>query len=291
MTKHHTATKDEYFQNLSTTPSLSWPAVILFLGGVLIFCLSCIAAIEGTIPFALAAVLNGFGLYLFFSIMHEALHDKVSTNKRVNDLLGRISLFMLIPFAPLEIARWIHLKHHAHTTCANDPDNFMHHGKWWVLPLRWANFDLYYARYFVEDLMAGNSVVRRHAPAVGIYICVLISIVIAFVYFGYGFEFFMLYFIASRIGLGLTGFVFVFLPHHPADISAHDDKYKASTVRQGCEWLLTPLMAFHNYHLIHHVFPTAPFYNYLKIWHLRYDEITSKEPAIQSAFGLKPVNR
>ena len=117
------------------------------------------------------------------------------------------------------------------------------------------------------------------------------SIAAAFVYFGYGFEFFMLYFIPSRIGLGLTGFVFVFLPHHPADISAHDDKYKASTVRQGWEWLLTPLMAFHNYHLINHVFPNVPFYNYLKIWHLQYDEITSKEPALQSAFGLKPVNR
>mgnify|MGYP003709843697 CR=1 FL=1 len=95
----------------------------------------------------------------------------------------------------------------------------------------------------------------------------------------------------TGIGLALVGFVFVFLPHHPADISAHDNKYQASTVRQGWEWLLTPLMVFQNYHLIHHLYPNVPFYNYLKIWNLKRDELTPKRPAIQTAFGLRPVNR
>ena len=221
--------KEKYLRTLSKTPLLSWPAVIFFLAGSLIFGLTSFSAINGNTPYLLATLINGICLYFFFSLLHESIHETVSTNKLVNELLGRISLFFLVPLAPLEIARWIHLNHHAHTACADDPDNFMHHGKWWVLP--------------------------------------------------------------SRIGLALVGFVFVFLPHHPADISAHDNKYQASTVRQGWEWLLTPLMVFQNYHLIHHLYPNVPFYNYLKIWHLRYDEITSKEPALQTAFGLKPVNR
>ena len=123
------------------------------------------------------------------------------------------------------------------------------------------------------------------------FVKLIISIITAFVILGLGYEFLLLWVLPSRIGLALVGFVFVFLPHHPADISAHDNKYQASTVRQGWEWILTPLMVFQNYHLIHHLYPNVPFYNYLKIWHLRYDELTSKEPALQTAFGLKPVNR
>tara|TARA_Y100000815_G_scaffold255477_1_gene262376 strand:- start:259 stop:1083 length:825 start_codon:yes stop_codon:yes gene_type:complete len=270
---------------------LSWPAVILFLAGSLIFGLTSFSAINGNIPFLLATLINGVCLYFFFSLLHESIHETVSTNKLVNDLLGRISLFMLVPLAPLEIARWIHLNHHGHTTCDNDPDNFMHHGKWWVLPLRWANFDVYYISIFVKEWLKGGPVARRHGFSVLVYVTILLSIITAFVTLGFGYEFLLLWVLPSRIGLALVGFVFVFLPHHPADISAHDNKYQASTVRQGWEWILTPLMVFQNYHLIHHLYPNVPFYNYLKIWHLRYDELTSKEPALQTAFGLKPVNR
>ena len=265
--------------------------MILFLAGSLIFGLTSFSAINGNTPYLLATLINGICLYFFFSLLHEAIHETVSTNKLVNELLGRISLFFLVPLAPLEIARWIHLNHHAHTTCTDDPDNFMHHGKWWVLPLRWANFDVYYISIFVREWLKGESVARRHGFAVLIYVTVLISIITAFVTLGLGYEFLLLWVLPSRIGLALVGFVFVFLPHHPADISAHDNKYQASTVRQGWEWLLTPLMVFQNYHLIHHLYPNVPFYNYLKIWNLRYDELISKEPALQTAFGLKPVNR
>ena len=283
--------RDQYFHELCETPVMSWPALAFFLVGVMILCASTYTAIQGVIPYGLAAVFNGFAIYLFFSMVHDAIHGSVCKNTRLNDNFGRISLFFLIPFAPLEISRWIHLKHHAHTACESDPDNFMHHGKWWVLPIRWAFFDVFYTKYFVKELMEGDSVARRYAGAVAGYVAVLIAAVYGFVYFGLGFELFMLWFVASRIALGLTGFVFVFLPHHPADISSHDNKFAATTVRKGWEWLLTPLMGYHNYHLIHHLYPNVPFYNHLKIWHLKYDEIIAENPALQTAFGIRPVNR
>jgi len=100
-----------------------------------------------------------------------------------------------------------------------------------------------------------------------------------------------LWILASRIGLALVALVFVFLPHYPGDISFEENEYQATTIRQGWEWLLTPLFVYQNYHLIHHLYPTAPFYNYPKIWHLKYDELTSHNPAIQTGFGLMPINR
>lgn len=286
-----TAEDSERFAMLTATPLVSLPALGLFLLGVAIFVWSTMAGMAGTIPVALAVMLNGFAIYLFFSMLHDAIHESVSSNKPTNELLGRISLFFMIPFAPLEIARWIHLKHHAHTACAEDPDNFMHHGRWWVLPLRWANFDVFYTVYFLKGYFDGEAVARRHAPAVAFYVVVLIGLVFGFVFAGYGLEFFVFWFLPSRIGAMLTGCVFVFLPHHPADISSHQDKYAASTIRQGWEWLLTPLMAFHNYHLIHHLFPQVPFYKYLKMWDLRGEEILTHKPAMHDTFKLRPANR
>ena len=97
-------------------------------------------ALSGSIPLWAGMLANGVGLYLLFSIMHEALHRNVSTNSSVNDLLGRISLLLLIPAAPLEIARWAHFQHHRFTSGAADPDNFIHNARWWDLPIAMAQF-------------------------------------------------------------------------------------------------------------------------------------------------------
>lgn len=288
MNNRVTPTKDEYFRELSETPGISWPAVALFGLGYGMFIFSTIAAVHGSLPMWAACLINGFSLYVLFSPMHESLHGTVSTNHFVNELVGRIALAFQIPAAPLEVARWVHLSHHANTTSSNDPDNFMHHGAWWVLPLRWANFDIFYlTKFFMDDTPA----TKRIRPAVYAYVSIFLAVVVGFVVSGLTLELLVLWFLPSRIGLALIGFVFVFLPHFPADISARQDKYQATTARLGWEWVLTPLMVYQNYHLIHHLYPNVPFYNYIKIWHVRYAEITANNPAIQKGFSLRPVDR
>ena len=70
----------------------------------------------------------------------------------------------------------------------------------------------------------------------------------------------------------------------------HGDAYLATTMRIGWEWLLTPLLVYHNYHLIHHLYPTVPFYKMHDVWHLKYDELTQGNVSYQSAFGMEPDN-
>ena len=60
---------------------------------------------------------------------------------------------------------------------------------------------------------------------------------------------------------------------------------------RGWEWLITPLMVYQNYHLIHHLYLNVPFYNHLKNGHLKYGELVAERPAVQSAFGLMPLKR
>ena len=103
-------------------------------------------------------------------------------------------------------------------------------------------------------------------------------------------EVLFLWVLPSRIGLALVALVFVCLPHYPANITAQEDEYQATTIRQGWEWLLTPLFVYQNYHLIHHLYPSVPFYNYINVWHLKYDDLTTQNPAIQQGFALMPVN-
>jgi fatty acid desaturase len=252
------------------------------------FLSSTIAALDGRLPMWVACFINGFSLYVLFSPMHESLHGTVSSSRFVNEIVGRVALAFQIPAAPLEVARWVHLSHHANTTSENDPDNFMHHGAWWVLPFRWANFDVFYLIKFFKD---DTTATKRIRPAVYVYVSIFLAVVLGFIMSGLALELLVLWFLPSRIGLAMIGFIFVFLPHFPADISARQNKYQATTTRLGWEWLLTPLMVYQNYHLIHHLYPNVPFYNYIKIWHLRYEEISKHNPAIQKNFGLRPAGR
>jgi beta-carotene hydroxylase len=136
-------TEEQRFHHLKQTPAISWPALGLFLLGLTIISFASSMAITDGIPLWSGMLANGLGLYLLFSIMHDALHRNVSTNRPLNEIFGRISLFLLIPAAPIEIARWAHFQHHRFTSNDQDPDNFIHDAKGWQIPMRWSNFDLH----------------------------------------------------------------------------------------------------------------------------------------------------
>ncbi|MFT6122749.1 MAG: fatty acid desaturase [Pseudohongiellaceae bacterium] len=283
----HLPSKEEYFLELKKTPALSLPAFGLFLLGLIIMAGGSYMSLTGKMPMWGATLTNGVGLYLLFTIMHEAMHRALSSNNFVNDFLGRFSMMLLIPAAPFEIGRWAHFQHHRFTSDERDPDQFIHHGKWWTIPVRWANFDLYYLYCFFRD---GGKQKERHSKSLLITLALFAVVISTLIYFGFGMELLFLWFLPTRIALAMIALIFVFLPHYPGDISAEENEYQASTIRRGWEWLLTPIFVYQNYHLIHHLWPTAPFYNYIKIWHLKYDEIAAYNPAIQKSFGLTPIN-
>ncbi|MGB1117960.1 MAG: fatty acid desaturase [Parvibaculales bacterium] len=279
---------DNHMVILSDVPVIAWPSILLFFGSLGGFAAITFFAVTGSLDWWFACLLNGLFLYFLFSPMHDALHGSVSSIVWLNEAIGRISLAAFIPAAPMEIARWIHLKHHAHTTSDIDPDNFMHHGAWYILPFRWANFDIYYLKAFFEST---EPRVRRNRATVLVYLASFVLVSALIIANGYLAEYFILWFLPTRIAAGFVGYVFVFLPHYPAQIASKDDKFKATTMRLGYEWLLTPLMVAQNYHLIHHLYPNVPFHRYLKVWALKRAEIMARNPAIQRGFGLSPIWR
>ena len=278
--------KEQYFRALIRAPALALPTLGLFALSLALIALGCTMTLTGKWPLWAATLVNGFAMYTLFSVAHDGSHRAISKNSLVNESIGRIAIMLLLPIAPFEAVRWLHMQHHRFTSGTNDPDRFAHHTNFLSGALMWPNVDAVYLYYFVTR---GGEHLRRHLRPILISTLVFLTLVATLVATGHGWEVFFLWFLASRLGLLLIVLVFVYLPHYPGDVSAEEDAYRASTIRRGWEWLLTPLMVYQNYHLIHHLYPTAPFYTYLKIWHLKYDELVSRNPAVQDAFSLALV--
>ncbi|HAC34706.1 MAG TPA: fatty acid desaturase [Gammaproteobacteria bacterium] len=269
------------------SPKIAWPTTILCFVMVAVIVATWVAALNGTISLWLGALINGMASYGMFSVIHDSSHRAISSNRFFNDFIGTIGLLFLFPYAPMPILRWLHMQHHMYTNADIDPDWFTHTSPKWQAPVRWAIFDGYYMYYYFRN---GGQFVRKFMPTFLLYVGIVVPVLGAAIYYGYALEVFMLWFIPTRIGLFLIDVVFVILPHHPGIVSQQEDPFLATTMRMGWEWLLTPLMVYQNYHLIHHLYPTVPFYKMHKVWDLRKEQLTRHDVSYQTAFGLEPDN-
>ena len=280
--------KEQYFRSLLQAPRFALPTMALFALSIAIISIASWMTLSGQWPLWVATLANGCAMYTLFSVAHDGSHRSLAKNAFVNDLVGRIAINLLLPVAPFEAVRWLHMQHHRFTNSDQDPDQFVHHSTWWNFLFLWSNVDIFYLAFF---LRRGGDHLHKHLKSIVTYSVVFAILLAVLTWMGFGWEVFFLWFLASRLGLLLIAFVFIYLPHYPGNISAAEDVYRASTIRRGWEWLLTPILVYQNYHLIHHLYPTAPFYTYQKIWHLKYDELVAKNPAVQSAFGMAPLQR
>lgn len=151
-------------------------------------------AINGVLPMWQGAIINGFLTYGLFSVIHDASHHSLSSNKTVNEIVGAIGLFFLFPYAPMVALRWVHNQHHIYANGPMDPDRFEHKSPWWQVPFRWSFFDGYYIYYFFKY---GGKVIKRHAKALIMYYSALVLLFAASLYYGYGYELLMSWFIPS----------------------------------------------------------------------------------------------
>jgi beta-carotene hydroxylase len=275
--------KHTELNTLKSAPPIAWPTVILFVICTSILGLVWYACIQKMMPLWVGMLINGITAYFLFSVVHDSSHNAVSRNKLFNEALGRIGLIYFAPLAPMDVARYIHMSHHKHTNDPErDPDAFGHRLDW-LFPLRWLNFDYFYATWFFQK---GGDFARRKYGAVALYAAFILGSCAAIIWAGYGLELLMLWFIPTRISSFLFVLVFSFLTHQPFDVLGRESEYKATALRLGADWFWGPLMTNHNYHLIHHLYPNAPFYTYRQIWAIKGAEIMEQQPLTPPTFGL-----
>jgi ring-1,2-phenylacetyl-CoA epoxidase subunit PaaE len=277
---------EDLFDALKQEPEFAWPSIILFF-----ICAGFIfgatwAAIYGHISYLAACLINGTSGYFLFSPMHDSIHSSLGNSKQLNLWVGRISFLFYSSLVAFELMRFIHFRHHRNANGDGDEaDGVIQSGPGWFRPLKWPFLDLIYAwkykRYWKE---------RPVSEKRNIIIMILVTMVMWpwLVINGYLTELLVFWIIPQRISFFLIAFIFVYLPHVPNDVSEQENAYRATSIREGMEWLLSPLMMYQNYHLVHHLYPNVPFYRMVKIWNSRLDEHLSHDPAIVPALGLYP---
>jgi fatty acid desaturase len=284
---HLSVEEKRRFRQLTSAPRVAWPTVALCALLVLTYPSVYWFCGTGQWPLWLGTLLNTVVGYVAFSVAHDAIHRAISSDSRFNDTVGQFGIMLVQPYVDLRMFRWAHILHHRFTVGPRDPDRAFN-GAWWSLPFRWMFID---ALYFVHALRHGDKVSRPYLRRSLQLFALTLLAVAALVYAGYGTEVLMLWFLPSRLILLVLGFSFFWLPHVPHEVSQEENFTRATTVRFGLEWLLGPLLQYQNYHLIHHLYPSTPFYNNYKVWQLLEKELRKKDLAIQHGFDIHPEIR
>jgi fatty acid desaturase len=280
---------EDEFRRLMQRPVYAWPTIALTVAITVVFVGATALAVRGAIPMWLAVVLNSLCSYAAYSVLHEASHGLISTHRLLNDNLGRIGMLMVSITPFFRAYRFLHMTHHRFTNDpVRDPDYFCGSGPGWMLPIRWMVMDTAYVKTY---FLPGHYDSRPREEKVEFWLSMVFAAVVLAVVLsqGWGLEFLVYYFIPTRVALFLLAITFDWLPHYPHDTPAEQNKYRATSNRVGMEWLLDVLFIGHNYHLAHHLYPTAPFYRYKRIWFARKTAHESHNPALVGALGVAPV--
>ncbi|WP_245540487.1 fatty acid desaturase [Solimonas variicoloris] len=89
----------------------------------------------------------------------------------------------------------------------------------------------------------------------------------------------------QRLAVFVLAWSFDWLPHHGLRDTARSNRYQATRNRIGRERLLNPLMLWQNYHLVHHLHPSIPFFTYRRVWLRNEAHYLAQEPPLATAFG------
>lgn len=263
-------------------PALARPTAALYVVSLALCGLQLLGLARGWTPWLLVP-LGGAVTYLMFTVLHESVHHAVSTRTRLNDAFGRASVPFVAPYASFGLIKFIHIEHHRNTNEPKsvDPDQWTSEGPAWQLPLRWATLDVWYVVYYLGRVRERP---RREVVSTlavfGVAIAVLAGLSLA----GLGSQV-LLWLAGQRLGILVLAWWFDYLPHHGLGFTQREHKYGATRVRVGRESWMTPLFVYQNYHLVHHLHPSVPFYRYVRAWRRNEQAYLDRDAAISTWFG------
>ncbi|MCS6959642.1 MAG: fatty acid desaturase [Pseudanabaenaceae cyanobacterium SKYGB_i_bin29] len=225
------------------------PTLALLIFAVILFALSTTGYWLWHWYPPLVFFLNFVSLYVLGTVIHDASHGVAHRNRIVNAVMGHISA-LLQGFVYPVFTR-VHMQHHAHVNDPeNDPDHFVSTGgPLWLIAVRF----FYHEVFFFQRRLW-----RKWELWEWFFSRLLLVIVLTLGYY-YGFLSYILTYWFGPAGIMglLLGLFFDYLPHRPFQ---ERSRWKNARVYPG--WLLNILLLGQNYHLIHHLWPNIPWYNY-----------------------------
>lgn len=258
----------------------AWPTIALALVSALVFSKVVWAYSHGELSVSATVCINFVAAFVSFTPMHDAVHGSVSKNRFVNDLVGRMSGFVI--FAPMEFFRYIHGQHHKYNNHPElDPDHWASLGPTVLLPLRWATvfvFYMHYARHRAAHELRVNGKLsvglRKGLMSLAYFIAAAFAFGAAI-----GPNALLVAWLApAGLAMSVLMWLFDYVPHRPHAVSDRVNPYAATNITSGLlsvQELTLPMLG-QNYHLIHHLWPHLPFYAYSDVYWRRAAEFKAK---------------
>lgn len=242
------------------------------------------------------AIVLGVVAYAHYTLVHEAIHDNlVPGNQKlrwINPLVGWIGALALGYNWPSLMRS--HVLHHAHTNTDEDPDIYVKGGlgalffktiKYNIL----AQVPLFVMRLAAPQRHRATTYYLQGSEALqadAVVLAMLGSLVLC-IGVGRVADWFCLLFLPAVGGNLLLAILFQWLPHHPFDRTERYLNTRISLWRGG--GLLTLQQ---NYHLIHHLWPSVPFYNYGLFYRRLRPKLVAKGSRIEGfMIGAPAVDR
>jgi ring-1,2-phenylacetyl-CoA epoxidase subunit PaaE len=265
-------------------PTISWPIVAIFCGAIALFGFSTWAALNDALAAPVTILLSGTAIFVLFTVLHDAAHYSISTYRWVNVAFGRVAMLFVSSLISFKSFAFIHIEHHRNTNDddGSDPDHFVSGAPWWQVPFRFPLMDVPYLTFLVRNVKRRP---RAEVVETSVLMAASVAVIVACALTGHLWTLALLYLIPERVAMFVLAWWFDWLPHHDLEDTQQENRYRATRNRVGSEWILTPLLLSQNYHLVHHLHPSIPFYRYVAAWRRNEDAYLERDAAIGTVFG------
>jgi beta-carotene hydroxylase len=252
-------------------PEIAWKSVLLFSTSVLIWSFAIVGSVAGFLSLAIAMLLSLPTAFVAFTGLHEASHFAFGRKRWISVLFGECCALILL--GHFQAFREIHLRHHRHTNDPdNDPDSSLGSGAWWMLLLRWFTVDWH---YFFEHDPSKVKATRWELRASWLSVITMLTGITFMLITGNWTSLVFCWWLPARISLALAIYYSDFIPHNRPHAIPKKQNQLNHTFNTKAGFLEFFLLG-HHLHLIHHIYPSVPFYQCKKIWELRKTQLTSK---------------
>ena len=258
-------------------PRIAWVTIGLFALDLLVMAGLILLAEFGFVHRYVVSVVLTVCMFVMFTVAHDAIHGSISGISWINGLVGRVAAGTMGPIACYPMFYALHHMHHRFTNNpAKDPDSWVSHGNIAMAPIRCMFNTCWYVVFYMKH--------ARERPLMEIleslaYITVQACFLSTAVEYGW-MNFLMTYWIIpSTLSHAFLAFFFDYIPHHHQTATPIQSRYHTTSMLQTYQILqplLSILLQYQDYHLIHHLYPTIPFYRYADKWREKQDFLLDK---------------
>ncbi len=250
--------------------------LLLLAGQWLLFVGNFVFYWRNPLPAWAHVLLGVVAVHLAFTIWHEAAHRTVSNRRWINDTVGILGMF---PYTtPFFMQRHIHLDHHKYLNePGRDPNQIYADGPFWQLPLR-----------YVRTIGYARSMLRHDPRSAGkrfsdnFFVYVVVAMYAIALWRGFFLDLLLIWFLPVVIAKVILDWYVNYLPH----VGLPPHRFLGTRILD-VPWL-RPFLLEHNYHALHHLWPSIPWHRYADTYRERIEYLReNRVPIERHLFGRR----